>query len=106
MGCSLTFSVPPPEITLNSGELPNFGSREQRWLSQSDNYNFESRVILSDDGGISHITMRRGENKIIAVDHLVVSVDDGLIAASLLVVPDPDLIQGSRRAGSPAQLKC
>ena len=49
---------------------------------------------------------RRGENKIIAVDHLVVFVDDRLIAASLLVVPDPDLIQGCRRAGSPAQLKC
>ena len=49
---------------------------------------------------------RRGENKIIAVDHLVVFVDDGLIAASLLVVPDPDLVQGSRRAGSPAQFKC
>ena len=49
---------------------------------------------------------RRGENKIIAVDHLVVFVDDGLIAVSLLVVPDPYLVQGSRRAGSPAQLKC
>ena len=54
-----------------------------------------------------HVTIRRrGENKIIAVDHLVVFVGDGLIAASLLVVPDPDLVQGSRRAGSPAQLKC
>ena len=54
-----------------------------------------------------HVTIRRrGENRIIAVDHLVVFVDDGLIAASLLVVPDPDLVQGSRRAGSPAQLKC
>ena len=49
---------------------------------------------------------RRGENKIIAVDHLVVFVDDELIAASLLVVPDPDLVQGSRKAGSPAQPKC
>ena len=49
---------------------------------------------------------RRGENKIIVVDHLVVFVDDELIAASLLVVPDPDLVQGSRKAGSPAQLKC
>ena len=54
-----------------------------------------------------HVTIRRrGENKIIAVDHLVVFVDDGLIAARLLVVPDPDLVQGSRRAGSPAQFEC
>ena len=54
-----------------------------------------------------HVTIRRrGENKIIAVDHLVVFVGDGLIAASLLVVPDPDLVQGIRRAGSPAQFKC
>ena len=49
---------------------------------------------------------RRGENKIIAVDHLVVFDDDGLIAVSLLVVRDLYLVQGSRRAGSPAQLKC
>ena len=49
---------------------------------------------------------RWGENKIIAVDHLVVFVDDGLIAVSLLVVPDPYLVQGSHRSGSPAQLKC
>ena len=49
---------------------------------------------------------RRGENKIIAVDHLVVFVDDGLIAVSLLVVRDLYLVQGSRRAGSPAQVKC
>ena len=41
---------------------------------------------------------RRGENKIIAVDHLVVFVDDGLIVVSLLVVHDPYLVQGSCRA--------
>ena len=35
---------------------------------------------------------RRGENKIIAVDHLVVFDDDGLIAVSLLVVRDPYLV--------------
>ena len=35
---------------------------------------------------------RRGENKIIAVDHLVVFVDDRLIAVSLLVVRDPYLV--------------
>ena len=61
----------------------------------------------SQAGYTSGVTIRRrGEYKIIDVDHLVVLVDDGLIAASLLVVPDPDLVQGSRRAGSPAQLKC
>ena len=49
---------------------------------------------------------RRGENEIIVVYHLVVFVDDGLIAVSLLVVPDPYLVQGSHRSGSPAQLKC
>ena len=61
----------------------------------------------SQAGYTSGVTIRRrGEYKIIDVDHLVVLVDDGLIAASLLVVPDPDLVQGSRRAGSPAQLMC
>lgn len=35
---------------------------------------------------------RRGENKIIAVDHLAVFDDDGLIAVSLLVVRDPYLV--------------
>ena len=47
----------------------------------------------SQAGYTSGVTIRRrGEYKIIDVDHLVVLVDDGLLAASFLVVPDPDLV--------------
>ena len=57
--------MPFPEKAPNSGELPNFGSREQHWPPHSDNHRCESRVIWAQEVGIFHLHKCHGVNAVL-----------------------------------------